>query len=164
MKKRKLPLGVTESRTEPWFRYVRGQLVKPRYFYYGATKSKAQARAEVVALAERENKKWTPKIEAARKGRLSKTNQSGVVGVSIKIEKGRVRGSRYRYWWARWPGCPSGVKFSILEHGDRMAFALALIARELETQDKRVVEREYLARRKSGELRSLLKAKAQTAG
>jgi hypothetical protein len=163
MMKRKLPLGVTESRTEPWFRYSRGQLIKPRYFYYGATRSKAEARAQVVAFAMRENKKWTPKIEAARKGRLSKTNQSGVVGVSIKVEKGRIRGSRYHYWWARWPGCPAGVKFSILQHDEKKAFCLALIARELETQDKQSVEREYLARKKSGRLRPLLKAKAQTA-
>lgn len=161
MRKRKLPVGVTESRTEPWFRFSRGQHAKARYFYYGTKKNKAKARAEVIAYAIRENKKWTPKIEAARKGRITKSNRSGVAGVSIKIEKGRVRGTRYRYWWARWPGCPSGVKFSILEHKGTKAFALAQIARELETQDKVRVEREYAARRKSGKVRSLRPAKAK---
>ena len=155
MRKRTLPIGVTESKTEPWFRHSRGQYGKARYFYYGAKKTKADARAEVVAFALRENKKLTPKIIAARRGRTTKSNRSGVVGVSIKIEKGRIRGSRYRYWWSRWPGCPSGVKFSILEHKEAKAFALARIARELETQDKTVVEREYLARKKSGRLRIL---------
>src|SRR5678815_5732801 len=92
------------------FRYSRGQHGKPRYFYYGAKKNKAKAQAEVISHATRENVKWTPLIEASRKGRKTKSNRSGAVGVSIKIEKGRTRGSRYRYWWARWPGCPSGVK------------------------------------------------------
>jgi hypothetical protein len=154
MRKRKLPLGVTESRTEPWFRYSRGQHGKPRYFYYGSKRTKNEARQAVVALATRENKVWTPKIIAARKGRRTKSNTSGVVGVSIKLEKGRVRGSRYRYWWARWPGNPSGVKFSILEYKDAKAFSLAQIARELELTDKTAIEREYLARKKSGKLRT----------
>jgi hypothetical protein len=160
MRKRTLPIGVTESKTEPWFRHSRGQYGKARYFYYGTKKSKADARAEVIAFALRENKQLTPKIIAARKGRTTKSNRSGVVGVSIKVEKGRIRGSRYRYWWARWPGCPAGVKFSILEHKDAKAFALAQIARELETQDKAVVQREYLARKKSGKLRALRPKKA----
>jgi hypothetical protein len=163
MRKRKLPIGITESRTEPWFRYSRGQHVSPRYFYYGAKQSKAAARAEVIAYATRQNKRWTPKIEAARIGRKTRSNRSGVVGVSIKTEKGRKRGSRYRYWWARWPGCPSGVKFSILEHDDEKAFCLALIARELESKDKAVVEREYLARKKARKLRALLSPKEQSA-
>jgi hypothetical protein len=149
MRKRSLPLGVTESKTEPWFRYSRGQLTKPRYFYYGAKRSKAEARAEAVAMALRQNKRWSAKIAEARKDRRTKSNTSGVVGVSIKIEKGRKRGPTYRYWWARWPGCPAGVKFSILEHKHTKAFALAQIARELETRDKARVEREYLARRKT---------------
>ncbi|MGH7943484.1 MAG: hypothetical protein ACREH8_11010 [Opitutaceae bacterium] len=163
MRKRKLPVGVTESKTEPWFRHSRGQHGKARYFYYGTKKSKAEARDEVIAYATRENKKWTPKITAARKGRKTKSNRSGVVGVSIKVEKGRVRGSRYRYWWARWPGCASGVKFSILEHKDTKAFTLARIARELESQDKAAIEQEYLARKRSGKLRVLRSKKAQTA-
>jgi hypothetical protein len=150
MRKRNLPVGVTESRTEPWFRYSRGQHGKPRYFYYGRKQTKAAARNEVVAHATRENKKWTPKIAAARKGRKTKSNTSGVVGVSIKVEKGRVRGSKYRYWWARWPAHPSGVKFSILEHKNAKAFYLAQIARELETADRSAIERAYLARKKSG--------------
>lgn len=149
MRKRKLPVGVTESRTERWFRYSRGQFTKPKFFYYGIERTKSEARAGVVSLALRENKHWTPKIAAARKGRRTKSNSSGVVGVSIKVEKGRQRGSVYRYWWARWPGCPSGVKFSFLAHKNQKAFALARIARELESQDKAKVEREYLARKKA---------------
>jgi hypothetical protein len=149
VRKRKLPIGVTESKTEPWFRYSRGQFTTPKFFYYGNERSKAEARAQVIAFALRENKRWDPKIAAARKGRLSKSNTSGVVGVSVKVEKGRVRGSSYRYWWARWPGCPSGVKFSILEHKNAKAFALARIARELESQDRAAIERVYLARQKS---------------
>lgn len=151
MRKRTLPLGVTESKTERWFRYSRGQLTKPKFFYYGTERTKSEARAAVVALALRQNKRWTAKIVAARKGRLSKSNTSGVVGVSIKLEKGRTPKSVYRYWWARWPDCPAGVKFSILEHKTRKAFALACIARELESQDRARIEREYLARTKSKE-------------
>ena len=152
MKKRNLPLGVTESRTEPWFRYSRGQHTKPRYFYYGGETSKSKARAKVVALANRENKKWSAKIAAARIGRKTKSNRSGIVGVSIKTEKGRLPRSVYRYWWARWPGYPSGVKFSILQHKNQKAFGLAQIARELESTDRKAVEREYLARKKAGKL------------
>src|SRR5262245_56522236 len=141
MKARTLPVGITESRTEPWFRYSRGQRGEAAYFYYGKTTSKAQARAQAVALGRRETRKGDAKIAAQRKGRKTKSNKSGAVGVSIKTEKGRVRGSYYYYWWARWPGCPSGAKFSILEHKDAKAFCLAQIARELESQDKKAVER-----------------------
>ena len=163
MKSRKLPLGITESRTEPWFRYSRGQDGKKVYFYYGKKTRKAAARKKAVAHALRENRKWTSKIEAERKGRKTVSNKSGAVGVSIKTEKGRSRGSRYYYWWARWTGFPSGVKFSILEHKDAKAFCLAHIARELESRDKGEVEREYLARQKSGRLRALLAKKEQKA-
>ena len=161
MKNRKLPVGVTTSRTEPWFRYSRGQHADPRYFYYGSKKSRARARAEVVAYANRENRKWTPTIAAARVGRMSKSNRSGAVGVSIKTEKGRTPRARYRYWWARWPGCASGVKFSILEHKDRKAFCLAQIARVLESQDKTQIEAEYNRRKKAGQLGALLARKGQ---
>jgi hypothetical protein len=99
VRKRKLPIGVTESKTEPWFRYSRGQLTTPKFFYYG-------------------------------------------------------NGSSYRYWWARWPGCPSGIKFSILEHKNQKAFALARIARELESQDRAAIEREYRAQLKSRKSKS----------
>jgi len=163
MKNRKLPVGVTESRTEPWYRYSRGQQGQARYFYYGKNSTKARARADAVALANRENEKWTRKIVAARKGRKSKSNRSGVVGVSIKTEKGRLPGTYYYYWWARWPGCGSGIKFSILEHQRDKAFYLAQIARELETQDRVAVEREYLARKKTGKLKALQTRRGQTA-
>jgi hypothetical protein len=142
---------------------MRGQLTKPVYFYYGRKTTKAKARAQVVAHAERENKKWTPKIVAARKGRHTKSNKSGAVGVSIKTEKGRRRGAAYYYWWARWPGCPSGVKFSILEYTDRKAFCLAQIARELESRDKEAIEHVYHLRQKAGSLRKLLAKKNQKA-
>ena len=163
MRKQKLPVGITESRTAPWFRYSRGQNSTPKYFYYGTRTSKADARAEVISFALRENKRWTPRIEAARKGRKTKSNNSGAVGVSIKTEKGRLRGSTYRYWWARWPGCPAGIKFSILQHKDEKAFCLALIARELESRDRAAIERQYLARKKKGKLRALLAQKQQAA-
>jgi hypothetical protein len=152
MKKRNLPVGITVSRTEPWFRYSRGQSAKPRYFSYGTGTTKAKAREAAIAYALRENKKWDPKIAAARKGRKTKSNKSGIVGVSLKTERGRSRGSVYKYWWARWPGNPSGVKFSILEHKRDKAFQLAMIARELEQTDKAAVERHYLTRKKSGKL------------
>jgi hypothetical protein len=163
MKKRALPVGITQSRTEPWFRYSRGQGGPAEYFYYGAKRSKARARAQAVAFANRENKKWTPKIEAARMGRKTKSNRSGAVGVSIKTEKGRTRGSRYYYWFARWPACPGGIKFSILEHGDAAAFCLAHIARELESRNRAAIARSYLARKKSGKLRAILARKEQKA-
>ena len=163
MKHRKLPLGVTESRTQPWFRYSRGQHAQPRYFYYGSKGAKAAARRKVIAFANQQNKTWTPKIAAARKNRKSKSNQSGAVGVSIKTEKGRLPRSYYYYWWARWPGCPSGIKFSILEHKDNKAFCLAQIARELESQDRNTIGRTYEARRRTGKLRALLAQKRQDA-
>ena len=160
MKKRKYPVGITESRTEPWFRFSRGRFGPPKYFYYGAG-GKADARRRIIAYATHQNRTLTPKIEAARKGRMTRSNKSGAVGVSLKIEPGRRRGSQYRYWWARWPGCGSGVKFSILEHKDAKAFCLAQIARELESTDRVVIERAYLARKKAGQLRALLARKEQ---
>ncbi|MEO7319424.1 MAG: hypothetical protein ABIZ56_10585 [Chthoniobacteraceae bacterium] len=161
MKKRTLPVGITVSKTEPWFRYSRGQQAKPTYFYYGTKAKKADALKEAVAFALQQNKKWTPKIAAARIGRKTRSNRSGVVGVSIKTEKRRIRGSHYYYWWARWPGCMSGIKFSILQHKDTKAFCLARIAREIKSQDRAAVEREYLVRKKAGKLRALLAQKEQ---
>ena len=161
MKKRILPIGITESRTEPWFRYSRGQQTTPKYCYYGGATTKSEARAKVIALAKRENKKWTLKIAAARIGRKSKSNTSGVVGVSLKTEKGRSPRSVYRYWWARWPENPAGVKFSILEHKNQKAFGLAQIARELKSTDKTTIEREYLARKKAGTRRVSTQAKVR---
>jgi hypothetical protein len=61
----------------------------------------------------------------------SSRNSSGVVGVS-KVAVAARNGETYYFWQATWcpePGQRRCVKFSILRHGDRQAFRLAVEAR-----------------------------------
>ena len=68
---------------------------------------------------------------AARVCRRSPRNSSGVVGVS-KVAVSSAAGAVYWFWQATWspaPGERRCVKFSVLRHGDHVAFRLAVQAR-----------------------------------
>ena len=68
---------------------------------------------------------------AARVCRLSVRNSSGVVGVA-KIRVIAANGTEYWFWQATWsvsPGVRRCVKFSVLRHGEKQAFLLAVEAR-----------------------------------
>ena len=86
----------------------------------------------------REARKWRDELiaeitreEQARICRSSKRNSSGVVGVS-KIKVIAANGAVYEFWQANWspdPGVRKTVKFSVRRHGDKIAFQLAVEAR-----------------------------------
>ena len=93
----------------------------------GAAAALAAAREWRDALLE--------ELEAGEEGRArtaarSARNQSGVVGVSrVRVE---TNGASYEFWQASWspePGTRKCVRFSVLRHGDREAFRLAVRAR-----------------------------------
>lgn len=72
----------------------------------------------------------TPEYAGAR-GKLTRRNVSGVVGVSrIVISSGM---SRYEFWQATWSSSPrirKRMKFSIRRYGEQRAFELACVARK----------------------------------
>jgi hypothetical protein len=78
--------------------------------------------------------------ESERRGRMTKRNSSGVVGIWPRITnfKSKKADIDYCRWYARWPGCPikGGISFSAEMHGDDEAFAMAYLAREHETVDR----------------------------
>ncbi len=71
------------------------------------------------------------KREQARTCAVSPRNASGVVGVS-RIRVRSSRGMEYEFWQATWcpmPGVRKTARFSILRHGDTVAYQLAIEAR-----------------------------------
>lgn len=62
-------------------------------------------------------------------------NRSGVVGVSRTVQRS-ASGVEYHFWQANWvtaEGRRESVRFSVLKHGDSLAFALAVEARRRAT-------------------------------
>ncbi len=58
-------------------------------------------------------------------------NRSGVVGVSRIVQRSPA-GAEYLFWQASWTspdGKRESVRFSVLKHGERLAFSLAVSAR-----------------------------------
>src|SRR5437867_2017213 len=72
------------------------------------------------------------------KGRMTKRNRSGYVGVHLARRLIRKpNGNEYEYWrWlATWPGCPftGGVGWSVTWYGDDDAYILAVLTHKAET-------------------------------
>lgn len=71
-------------------------------------------------------------IAQARICTRSSRNISGVVGVS-RIRVRASNGTEYEFWQATWcpaPGIRKTARFSILRHGDTVAYRLAIEARQ----------------------------------
>ncbi len=116
------------------------------------------------AKAEAAGERWVkkmikelPPVESG-KGRMSKRNESGIVGVYAQLNVDRRTKNHYHdaRWSARWPGCPNkgGVSFSASKYGENEAFAMAYLARTNET-----VDRDWIANK----LKSFKKTKAYSA-
>ncbi len=96
--------------------------------------------------AEKAAQKWVKKMlkelppPTPRKGRMTKRNQSGIVGIWPRLSTHKRDGQEYQYsrWYARWPGCPlkGGISFSAEMFGDEDAFTLAFIALDNESTDR----------------------------
>jgi hypothetical protein len=104
---------------------------------------KAQAAADKWVASV---KKELPPISPA-KGRMSKRNSSGIVGVWPRMTT-YGKGENMKYycrWYARWPECPlkGGVSFSADQYGDDEAFAMAYLARTHETIDREWVLKKF---------------------
>ena len=106
--------------------------------------------------AERAGRKWLrdllpilpPKISS--KGRMTRRNHSGIVGVYLSAGIVRKRnGQEYSCprWVARWPGCQlsGGLSWSIKQFEDDGAFVLAVLARRLESVDRDRLLAEFIA-------------------
>ena len=81
------------------------------------------------------------------KGRKTKRNSSGIVGVQFAKQHPHKSGARNGAdrWLAFWPSCPNagGISWSVEKYGDEQAFIRAAIARELETIDRKLIDQEF---------------------
>ncbi len=115
--------------------------------------------------AEAAADKWVRKMkqelppQKPAKGRMSKRNESGVVGVRAFVDKSK--GSHYCRWYAKWPGCPNagGVSFSADILGDTDAFLCAYLARTHETVDREWVLKKLKTFRNTKKAKAVLKLK-----
>ena len=110
-----------------------------------------------------------PKRDSGR-GRMTRRNSSGVVGVSLGLRTvtqadGSLR--TYTRWIAKWPDCPKrgGMPWSVMAYGEDDAFVLAALSREMESIDakKILAELERIKdKKKYQEILSKRKSKANT--
>ena len=119
--------------------------------------------------AEKAATQWVRKMmrelppEDTGKGRMTKRNSSGVVGVWPLLDTHYRGDHRYEYarWCARWPGCPlkGGIRWSVGEYGDKDAFVLAVLSRKHESVDRDWLVKKLNRIRKTSQYRQLLKNK-----
>jgi hypothetical protein len=155
----RLPLGLVDNTAEKQFVYRRRLHGKPYYrgFSYRGDAKKSAVKKEAVRYAHQMNDRLGPTITTP-KGTKTVRNSSGVVGVGLS--RNTVRGQEYYSWVARWPGNQSGTRFSVDAHGgDNKAFLLACISRELETDDRKKIDRAYKRWRQSGKAQKFLNRK-----
>ena len=95
------------------------------------------------------------------KGRKTKRNSSGIVGVQLKESTKTKSGNLWTSysWQAFWPGCPGGSSWAIAKYGNEQAFVRAAIARRLETTDRRKIDDEFQKISATPEYRQILKSK-----
>ena len=135
----------------------------PHQKNFGLREFRTWKAAEVAA------QKWIKKMkkelgpEAERKGRMTRRNQSGIVGVWPRITNFKTKNSDIDYcrWYARWPGCPlkGGISFSVEKFGDDEAFALAYLARENETVDREWIEKRFKTFKKTKKYKDVIRKK-----
>ena len=108
--------------------------------------------------ARRAARKWVeemlPKLppKMSSKGRLTKQNHSGEVGVHWspgKVKKANGNVYECPKWIAKWPGCPNkgGISWTEKQFEHEGAFVLAVLSRRLESisRDKILTEFESIA-------------------
>lgn len=121
------------------------------------------ARKEAIAWIA-EIKKDLPSLSDSLYNNMTSRNQSGVVGVSLRrVEMKRASGT-YEYWaWVtRWPTCKTkgGVRFNISKGvTDEEAFTKAVLARELQEENRDKVAAEYEKIKGSKKHQSILSKK-----
>ncbi|MEM9941481.1 MAG: hypothetical protein AAF939_07805 [Planctomycetota bacterium] len=86
------------------------------------------------------------------KGIQTKRNRSGVVGVHLAVCES-VYGEKYQSFCASWKtdgGERGKVSFSFKKYGKKKAWEMACLARELETTDRKKIEKTHESRTKAG--------------
>ena len=78
-------------------------------------------------------------------GRMTSSNSSGVVGITLSaaVHETQSYGTReYWSWKAKWPNCEfrGGIGWSISKFGEDDAFALAVLSREMRTCDRVAIQ------------------------
>ena len=117
------------------------------------------------AAAEKWVKKILPSLPAATpvKGRMTRRNTSGVVGVRLTESIRKKNGKEYCDWrWiAFWTDCPysGGIGWSVNKYGDEQAFVCAYLARKLESIDRAQIEREFFRIRGMKKFQKILEQK-----
>jgi len=104
------------------------------------------------------------------KGRVTRRNTSGVVGVSLgqrTVTKANGTPCTYTRWIAKWPDCPSrgGMPWSTLTYGEDDAFVLAALSREMESTNRDEVVKKLKSIKGKAAYKKILsnrKAKAST--
>jgi len=101
------------------------------------------------------------------KGLMTSRNRSGIVGVRMAREvQNKPDGRRYVYWrWAaNWPDCPhhGGIRWSMEQYSDEDAFVLAVLARRLESLDRRFILSELQKVKGTEEYHEMLSVKKQS--
>lgn len=109
-----------------------------------------------------ETKKTLPEKQTTQ-GKLTRRNNSGVVGVNI-ARKVRTKGANVHEHWswvARWPGCPfkGGVSWGIDKYGDDAAFILAVLSRRMESVDREAILAEYTSLKNTDQAERILDQK-----
>ena len=87
MKQRDLPLGLVDNKIEKcfYFRRNRNGSRNPKYFSYRRGRSYDAVHAEAIAYALAMNEKFGPPPPTSPKGRMTRKNTSGVVGVRLSL-------------------------------------------------------------------------------
>jgi hypothetical protein len=127
-------------------------------------------KAEAAARARRDE--LLPSMPASDhgKGRLTRRNSSGVVGVSLGLRTViQADGSprTYTRWIAKWPECSKrgGMPWSVMAYGEDDAFVLAALSREMETinaDEVLATLKRIKGKKKYDQLLSKRKSKAST--
>jgi hypothetical protein len=136
---------ISEKSSAGWLmRIQRQKQLTQEYFSDGVYGSKNKARIAAEARYQELAKKLPPPLP--RDATKSVRNTSGKVGVRLSKENGRYADSKLLYsyvaFW-RVNGVDSTVRFGILKYGKRGAFIRAGIARDKQTKDRDVIEREF---------------------
>jgi hypothetical protein len=112
--------------------------------YFPLSRYGSWLRAEAAARAWLKELMPTLPPPAAREGRLTKRNHSGVVGVYrsggvVRKPDGKVYESPR--WVADWEGCPlrGGLSWSVKGFGEEGAFVLAVLSRRLKSVDRDLI-------------------------
>jgi hypothetical protein len=125
------------------------------------------AKAEAAAKVRREIVIKDLPDPIPQKGRMTKRNQSGVVGVHFAEKKHtKTNGKVYWYpqWYTKWPGCPrrGGVAWSVNQFGFDDAFVLAVLTREMEAIDRKKILAKFERVKKTKRYQSIVDSCALT--